>query len=378
MLPPETIERDVRAAARSGEWDEKRLERELELQQNAWSYLNEIHPDQKGRSPLHQAMMLLASLQGKDQQSGQGDGEGELPVFGGRSDAKAEAKAGMDTIDSVEEMTPEEKELLEPSDSSGEGHGELKSKVELAKDLGSDGLRREIAKLSRSLDRLSALKTANRRTKKVDPNGRQIHVRSMESLSDLPHMTAAERALFATNKTLFWNRVATRAVQIREKVNITEEQQLLYLLLDCSGSMGHDGFAAAGGALMNRLTAVVRGEAVLYWRLFDGSPHKEHVARDATEAAASFKTLTQRSFSGGGTSIETAMITARDRCLELGRESGGKLGRPQILIVTDGGDSVDPDMQMEGITVNVLLCNGAGNGNLEQIAKQSGGVVLKM
>ena len=376
MRPWESIQSEIQSSGFGKNWTEDQWKAAMSEQQNVFQFLSELPERKSGNSPLTEAVMLIASMSKNVQSGGEAGPEGaSLPIFSDVQDAKEQARKSVEKMDTIEKLSKEEKELLEKD--PGGGQNEEGAKVDLAKDLSGDDLRAKIASISRMLSNLSAMKASKKKEVKADPDGRDVRYRSMQDLTELPRMGAGDRALLAKNKTLFYHRVANRAVQVRERITITDQKQLLYLLLDCSGSMGEDGFATAGGALMNRLTAVVKEEAELYWRLFDVDVHKEHYASNKEEARKSMDVLRRGSFSGGGTNIQRAITAACDRIEEL-TDGNSKLGKPQVLIVTDGEDGVNADMELKGITVHVLLANKGSNESLEKLAKKSGGLFLKM
>ncbi len=118
------------------------------------------------------------------------------------------------------------------------------------------------------------------------------------------------------------------------------------VLFDISGSMQGPSEVARNAILASFVDKsqleVIREEGThtLYMIPFDDSPHQAERLGDLGQAGAYFdRVRSQPIGSGGGTSISDAMIKAFELIAEH-QESGGELERGNVLLITDGCDSI--------------------------------------
>ena len=131
--------------------------------------------------------------------------------------------------------------------------------------------------------------------------------------------------------------------------------------------------AKAGGVLLNRLKAVMAGEAEVYFRFFDGSPRQEHHAATPEQAKALMSHVLERSnFSGGSTDIRAAVRAAVERIEEL-LASGEQLYKPEIVLVSDGEAAVPSREDLGGVRLHVFNVECA-QAELVELARSTGGV----
>ena len=126
----------------------------------------------------------------------------------------------------------------------------------------------------------------------------------------------------------------------------------------------------ASGILMNRLKAVMSGDAELYFRFFDSKLGKEFHCSDAEEAKGAMQEL--KNFSGGSTAIQKCVEEAHKRIEELIKE--GANYRPELVVITDGDDSFNlKPAAVAGTKVHAFVVE-AKNEALVSFAKATGGV----
>ncbi len=201
----------------------------------------------------------------------------------------------------------------------------------------------------------------------------------IQNLSQLAKLDPRSWALYLEDPSLFWHSVTNHELMIREAKNdrTNDSKQLLYMLIDSSGSM--DSVSRIGTALavlLNRLEAVCEGKAELFYRFFDAHAYQEYHTLNFKDAKEALKRVKNKNFSGGSTSIDNALRTSVDRIVSL--TSKEKLEKPEIAIVTDGEDEVSfSKSDLKGCILHCFFCGGS-NSKLEQLAKQSGGVVIKL
>jgi len=347
-----------------------------------------------GSTPLEQAANLLKLLAAKKggQPAGGGGGQGSGPPVFGEDAGAAEGgeplpifkeSAGEEVarelnkvLEEVENLDNEDKELLTDEESknssAGSGSGSL-SAMQIAEDFLSDSAKREMVRISRQLDQLSRMKVQRESKFRVDPEGDNVRNRPIRNLGELAKVPKPSWAKYQKSRTLFWYEALSGQLPVRERGIRVERKQLLYLIIDCSGSMTEDQrVAKACGVLMNRLKAVLKGDAVLYWRLFDTRLHREHFVSTPEEAKAAMKDLAAGNLSGGGTAIDSCAREALARIEEIVKE--GTTHRPELVVVTDGCDTVSVEPRDLGLTRIHGFVVGGQNPALTDLAIKSGGV----
>ncbi|MEZ4103972.1 MAG: hypothetical protein R3B60_01665 [Candidatus Paceibacterota bacterium] len=349
----------------------------LRYHQNVCDFLQTVEMrDVPGNSPLEQAMNLLKLLSKKKGGEGGGDNGEQLPIFTDTDNAEHSAKELNKLLDTVESLTDDEKELLDPSEDAGEG---------VAKEEGDDGLQKmklseqmlsgkeEMLKISRNLDKLTRMQVRRQRKVEADPSGDDVRKRPIAHMGELSKLGSAEWALRQATPSYFLYRAATEQLAVRERVVTIERKQLLYIIIDCSGSMGSGNrIYKAGGILMNRLKAVIEGEAELYVRLFDTELKEEYHASTPAEAKELIRHFTNKNYSGGSTDISGCSRAAQKRIEEIVSE--GATYRPELVVVTDGDDKIDlTTKDFMGTKVHAFVVE-TSNDSLCNVAQATGGV----
>lgn len=350
---------------------QSQMERGMKYQQAVCDFLQTVELDKfPGSSPLEQAMNLLKLL--ATQKGGEPGGDGEtLPIFQEGNPEEAGERLN-DIMDDVESLTDEEQELLDPGEDASSGESKRKddglSKMRLAEDMakGKDLW----LKVSRQLDKLARMKVARSVRVLPDPEGDEVRVRPIAHLGEINRLQKSEWALPSVYRAF---RLVTRTAMVRERVRREEKQQLLYMIVDCSGSMGNDQrIAKAGGVLMNRLKAVIAGEAQMYVRFFDSQLYEEHFASSPAEAKELIRRFEEKNFSGGSTNISGCVKEAQARIEEIVSE--GKVTRPELVVVTDGEDDVTLTTEdLRGTKLHAFVVEGS-NSALTGLAVKTGGV----
>ena len=352
------------------------VEREMQYHPRVSDFLREVDLGQYDGSPLQRAMECLKVLSGKqggEARGGEAGNDPSLPVFQEGSGDKVASEVN-EAVDTVDSLTEEEQELLDEEDSeqdgSGSGGGKL-GKRSLAPDmLGDKGVWLNI---SRKLDKLAKMKVAKSSKLRPDPQGDEVRVRQMKDISELSRVQKTAWALHQTAPTLFWYRAVTNQLPVRERVVREDKKQLLYVLIDCSGSMDQDKrIQKAGGVLFNRLKAVVEGEAEISVSFFDDSLKEQYEASTASEAKELMEKFKEENFSGGGTDISSCVREAHKRIEELVSERN--LTRPELVVVTDGDDSITVKIDDIPATKVHAFVVGVSNPRLLELARETGGV----
>lgn len=350
---------------------QSQIERGMKYQQAVCDFLQTVELGKfPGKSPLEQAMNLLKLL--ATQNGGEPGGDGDtLPIFEEGNPEQTGERLN-DIMDDVESLTDEEQELLDPGEDAGSG-----DKGGRDDDLGTMKLAEDMAKgkdlwlkVSRQLDKLARMKVARSVRVLPDPEGDEVRVRPIAHLGEINRLQKSEWALPSVYRAF---RLVTRTAMVRERVRREEKQQLLYMIVDCSGSMGNDQrIAKAGGVLMNRLKAVIAGEAQIYVRFFDSRLYEEHFASSPAEARNLIRRFEEKNFSGGSTNISGCAKEAQARIEEIVAE--GKVTRPELVVVSDGDDEVTLTTEdLRGTKLHAFVVGGS-NSALTDLAVKTGGV----
>lgn len=169
----------------------------------------------------------------------------------------------------------------------------------------------------------------------------------------------------------FDEKLVKKELNVQTKVKPKEKKQILYMLLDDSGSMGcleKQTFVRA--ILLNRLVSVVDGKSELKFSLYESSRYEFSHVTNKKETQNLFKKISLRSPSGGGTHIGRIL---QETINEIHADTKTGYHDPEIMIVCDGDDFVDPSkLDYKDVRINVVLL-GCDNKNLRKVAEQSGG-----
>jgi uncharacterized protein with von Willebrand factor type A (vWA) domain len=361
---------DRSITGKSQEWIDANIQASMRYHQNVCDFLQTLDLSSfPGSSPLEQSMQMLKLL--ATQSGGQPSGEGEsLPIFSEQKPEQVAEKLNS-IMEEVESLDDTENELLsdEDSNSSNKSSGdEGLQKMQIAEDMLRG--KEHILNISRRLDKLTRMKVS--KSSKVEPDleGEEVRQRPIKSFDEMSRIGKSEWALPSTYRTY---RVLTHASPVRERVRRVEKKQLLYMLIDCSGSMSSGKrIASAGGVVFNRLKAVVAGEAEIYVRFFDTKLREEHHAATPAEAKKLMKLLVEKNFSGGGTDISGCAKAALLRIEEIVAQ--GTTAKPELVVVTDGDDRISIKSEDVGSNKLHAFVVESSNTALTELATRSGGV----
>lgn len=180
--------------------------------------------------------------------------------------------------------------------------------------------------------------------------------------------------LMKTSKTQmvmpdFDDKFAKKELVVREKVLPQTRKQVVTLLLDDSGSMGSiqkQSFVRA--TLLKYLEGVMEGKAKLNFYLYESKRYGYKEVKTLDDAQKLFKDISLRRPSGGGTHIGYCLQETID---EIATDS--TYHDPEITILLDGDDHVNPkEVNTKGVKINAL-CFGTENPGLKVLCAESGG-----
>lgn len=355
----------------------------MRYHQNVCDFLQAIDLSHfPGSSPLEQAMSMLKML---SKQSGGSGGEGgePLPIFQDSERPEGVAENLQDTMDMVDSLSEEELDMLDPDgnshevmkaqDGQGEGHKSL-DRLKVAEDIVAGSDKRVMLDISRKIDQFSKMQVRKQKLVEQDPAGEEIRQRPIKNLGELPKVSKTAWATRQQSPTYFLYQAIMGQLPVRERVTRIERKQAIFILVDGSGSMKGKKHWKATGVVMNRLKAVLEGDAEVWLGVFDTELSNADHAATPEEARELIKKFYRSNYSGGGTNIATAVKKAHKMIEEM-IKSGAALWRPEIVVLTDEDKSASgvkktdiPGTKVHGFAMEVA------NSSLISFARSTGGV----
>lgn len=237
----------------------------------------------------------------------------------------------------------------------------------------------EIIRISRKMKSFSKLKTSKIQEFTPDAEGNQVRNRVMNNYGELARIKSEQYSQKVTMPKIFNYRTVTNQYMIRERGKFLEKKQLLYVLVDCSGSMSDGGSSRinmAAGILVNRLMAVAKGDATVYWRFFDTVAHECTFVDTKAKAQESMSNIIERgNYDGGGTNFDVALNTAVEHIESL--KESTQFAKPEIFMVTDGGCSCSVKRDdLKGIKLHAGLVSSEYSNDLFNLVSASGGAYI--
>lgn len=237
----------------------------------------------------------------------------------------------------------------------------------------------EILKISRKMKAFSKLRTSKVQEFTPDVDGSQVRNRTMQNYGELARIKASQYAQKSATPNLFNYRAVTNQYTIRERGRFLEKKQLLYVLVDCSGSMCEDGYTRinmAAGILVNRLMAVAKGDATVYWRFFDTVVHDVTFVDTKAKAQESIsKIIEAGQYDGGGTNFDVAISSAVEHIESL--KETMQFAKPEIFMVTDGSCSCKLKRDdLKGIKLHAGIVADENPAQLKALVGATGGAYI--
>ena len=354
----------------------------------------------QGNTPIEKACGLIKLL-GENPRMKNGNVNGEsLPIFNNyeRADKNAEElnnlneliqslddaereliTCDMDDIYTDTETVESDMDDIDTDDEDeeivgGSGHGSGLINIRIAEDMINGS--KHWLDISRNLEGLTRFRLG--KSNKFEPNveGDDINKRLIKGFDEISKVPAIEYA-YPESYRLF--RIITQATPVRERVIREGKKQLIYMIIDCSVSMQNNNnirIYKAGGVLFNRLKAVLKGEAELYFRFFDTKLFDEFKATTPEEAKTAMRIFKNKSFQGGGTYIIGCLRDSIERIKEL-IDTEELAEKPELVIVTDGDDYTgelhEDEFKSIGLRLHSFIVESK-NEHLTQVARATGGV----
>lgn len=356
----------------------------MNYHQNVQDFLDTVKLDRfPGGTPLEQACSLLKLLATKDGGTPSSGSDGEpLPIFTD-DDSRPEgvAKELHEAIDLVDSLEGEELDMLDPDgnfsveeqDGVESGHKSL-NRLKVAEDLVAGSDKRVMLDISRKLDQFTKLQVRRQKKVETDPAGEEIRQRPIQNLGELSRVSPSAWATRQQAPGYFLYQAVSGQLPVRERVTRIERRQAIFILVDGSGSMSGQKHWKATGVVMNRLKAVISGDAEVYLSVFDDNLGDVHRASSPEEARNLIRQFANNNFSGGGTNIAAA-VKAAHNFIEEKINGGASLYRPEIVVLTDEDSSISGlvKSKIAGTRVHGFAMDVA-NPSLVAFARSTGGV----
>lgn len=370
----------------SGRWTKDRqeavndsLNRAMAYHQAVADFLETVDLSKfPGQTPLQQAMSMLKLLSQQEGGSGGGENGERLPIFIDNDNPEKTAEQLSDIMDEVDSLSKDEQELLDPDGNwqngrQENGSNESLNRLKVAEDLMAG--KQEILDISRNLDKLSKMQVHRQKKVEADPDGAEIQTRPLKGLSELARVSKTAWATRQQSGTYFLYQAVSGQLQVRERVTRQDRKQVIFILVDGSGSMrsGHRHYKASG-VVMNRIKAVIAGDAEVYLAVFDDRMYDPYHAATPEEAKVLMKKFMGKNFSGGCTDIAAAIKAAYDFIQEE-MKNRDDIYRPEIVVLTDDDSSVSrlkksdiPGAKVHGFAMETR------NRSLVDFCKSTGGI----
>lgn len=273
-------------------------------------------------------------------------------------------------IQQISELRRADVELLELFVGGDEPHDEA---IMLGLELSVSGI--QVSEMLRICRKLSELSEQQGRTVlRPDPNGEERALRDIENLSELGKVTPSA---FMLPRPLFLQRAVNGGLNVRESQTRHDHKQLLFMVVDGSSSMLEDGMlgaSRAAGIVMNRLEAVIAGEAELHLRFFDANLREQEFHADSPESARELMRIIAdpTQYMGWSTVFDTTLAAASVRAEEI--VVARNLRDPEIVFVTDGQAPVPALSALGGKKLHTFQVGEEENKELSRLARRSGGM----
>jgi len=227
-------------------------------------------------------------------------------------------------------------------DSTFTGRDVMEKMAELVDGLTAQQL--AVFEIGRTLD--SCIKKGKSRKLETSqaPN-KENRLVNMQTHSEL---VKAPPSVHALPDVLKQYRLGTKQLQVRQNMQPQSKKQLLYVLLDASGSMKEsimgtnvNGFLTRGHVASALSLAVIKKvleeKSMLFFRFFAGSPDYLRKAKDTHDLADISRQIGLGDYNGGSTNIQVA-LTQAFKDIQKGKD---EVLKAEVLLITDGKATLD-------------------------------------
>jgi uncharacterized protein with von Willebrand factor type A (vWA) domain len=159
---------------------------------------------------------------------------------------------------------------------------------------------------------------------------------SIKTISNPMEILKTIPTQYAFDDDIFMQKLVKNELLIRDYQSRRFRKQVLYMLIDASGSMAGSSEIYASGLAISIVRQAISEGATYFIRHFDERPHELHIVKTKKEAEEMINYLLRNPHSGGGTNIQNAILTAVGDITS----SPDKFEKADILLISDGQDSV--------------------------------------
>lgn len=201
-----------------------------------------------------------------------------------------------------------------------------------------------------------------------------IDIRNIESFHEVQQITPGNMAL---PSDIFYQRLAKKELQVKGFTTKKEHKQVLYMLIDSSGSMNSSvgksnlkAFQMACAVAIAYLRKMTIHGDMTAVRFFDTGTTELMTAFNTKEAGQLIKKILEGNFNGGGTDIPQAIYTAI-RDISQQESTDKRIKDADILIISDGEDEINVNEVKEklGKTKLHTAILGGSNSGLKQCSE---------
>lgn len=210
-----------------------------------------------------------------------------------------------------------------------------------------------------------------------------LDISRITQIRDLPKVLPTQLAL---DDDTFWKKLANKELLKKRYMQRQEKRQILYILLDRSGSMGDYSLEVNKGGYSYTLTKLevckaitiaimkkmIAGEDYFYFRWFEDSPHNLKKVCNK-EDAAKFVREIMFQHSTGGTDIMLALQTAaNDINVAKANPTGDKIDQSDIVLISDGYSNIDVEKgsrMLNGIDLHSIIVAAKNGRDKEGISR---------
>ena len=318
-------------------------------QQQSQQNQNDQEEEQEGQKKPQKK-----TSQQKDQKGLSGD-ESNLPID------MTEFKKQMPKIEKMLDSGLMDKEDLQNylGKNAGVGHSELKigNIMDLIKKISQNVSQRELEIFY--VARVKEVTERYRRDEVLESVPYPEDEMAIKTIDNPNEILKTIPTQYALDEEVFLQKLVKKELLIRDYQARRLKRQALYLLIDVSGSMdGMKNIYACGVALAFVRQAVEEG-STYYLRFFDDRPHNLISVKTKEEAEKMTDILIRQPFSGGGTSIQSAIT----RAVEDITTAPEKFEKAEIMVISDGKDTVSLDKRdLKNVKVHSTIIDGENHG----------------
>lgn len=271
---------------------------------------------------------------------------------------------------------------------AGVEHGELSTIEGLAKNIKkiAECIKRgnfKVLDVARKFD-ITEQYVREEEVKDVNYPEKDWRITNMKNLSDFPAILPYQ---FLYPNEIFDKMLIDKDLKVKQYQSRRKKKQILYLLIDVSGSMSGARQMVATAIAIAYIKKAISEKSIYFFRYFDTRPFELHKVTNEQEASKEINYLLGNPHSGGGTNINNALETAIHdindpkifKQIEEDAGMGERAGfdeevlyeRADILIITDGEDQVSVTartLEEKKVVLHSFLLEG-NNDTLPAISK---------